>query len=115
MDKEKITVKELGETNYQFWSFQMRNLLIAKDLWDVFEDDQPLHPGDRPQPPEDEPNVDQYVVMAANYDERMKKFNEWQKKSKKVMAYIGLSVDSTNANLIYRITQLRNYHQQSSM
>jgi hypothetical protein len=107
-----IRVEKLGDDNYQYWSFQVKMLLQSRELWDVIEDFGPAHPGERPED----------AASLPVFEQRMRAFNEWDRKNKKAMNYIALNVDSANANLIYHLTlgseaweALRDHHMMKSL
>ena len=37
MCADKWTIDKLGNTNYQTWKFQMKHLLLVKDLYDIVD------------------------------------------------------------------------------
>lgn len=90
---EKSKPERLGDDNYQFWSFQMRMYLESKDLWETVVEDAPKHPGEAPVKPDQK------------YNQDLKNFDDWQKKSRKAMNAIAMNVDRSNANLIYTMKE----------
>lgn len=73
---------KLNRTNYQNWKFNVRLLLIKEGLWNVVED----------------------AIPAADA-----KTNDWKLKDGKAQAVIGLSVDTSQVNIIKNLSHAKQY------
>jgi gag-polypeptide of LTR copia-type len=127
--QEKIDrVEKLKDDNYQYWSFQTKMFLQSKDLWfNVMDGDVPVQPRRPPisarRANESEAAHEQRLAEdLKQYEATVETFNEWQKKDRKAMNYIALSVDRANANLIYNLESgvqawkvLREHHNMATL
>lgn len=91
---EKRLIELLGEANYRFWAFQMKQYLQLKDLWHVISEEVPPRAGIPPAAGSTE------QVMNA-YRERLRIQQEWDSASGKTMNAIAMNVDRGNSNLLY--------------
>jgi hypothetical protein len=91
VESESNRVDRLAEDNYDYWKFQMKNLLQSKDLWEGVDEEQP---GEILRPAA---GADQTA-----YNRRVEERNAWAVKNRKAMNFIAMNVDRANANLIYR-------------
>lgn len=105
--------------------------LQSKDLWDAIVDGKPADPGIAPIEPQRDGNDEEAIDMARQqnyqeelrtYNEKMEALNQWRRKDGKAMNYIALSVDRSNANLIYHLTSgseawttLKSHHQATTL
>ena len=71
-------IESLNETNYRSWSFSLKMLFIAKDLWKVIDSEL-----ERPD------------------DERKSKQSKWNKKNKSVFATIALAIKPSEQEHIH--------------
>lgn len=117
-------IEKLKDENYQFWSFQVKMFLQSKDLWDAVEEEEPPLPGDAPVQPQgaDEEVLARHETNVRAYEQAVAVHNEWNRKDKKAMNFIALSVDRSNANLIYHLTSgkqawitLRRHHMMTTL
>lgn len=103
MESSQNKIEKLSDDNFQYWAFQIKALLQSKDLWEVMSTPKPENPGTRPAVAAEGANAEALRL----YNEQLASFNEWNIKDGKVMNYIALNVDRSNANLIYHLSSGR--------
>jgi hypothetical protein len=108
---------ELKENNYVFWAFQVKNLLISKDLWNAVYEEPLMNPGPRPEAAEGDDDIGIEV-----WEEQNRLWKQWKRESLKAMSEIAKYIDRSNANLLYNVedgreawTILKNYHNSTSL
>jgi hypothetical protein len=91
-------VQELlsGSSNYRTWSFSMKILLQAKDLWDVVDGTEPRPTTKKPASDGEEPKEPTAAEKKAQA--------EWDKKARKALATIALGISSSEQENIIDCT-----------
>jgi hypothetical protein len=107
-------IQKLAETNYQYWSFQMRGILLTKQLLYVVTGVEVAMPPELPA----NATAAQREAREANLALRA----NWEKDNEKLMGHIPRNIDEANADLVYDETSgkaawetLRAHHQTGSM